>query len=146
MVVLPGEGEQLQIGAASAEIKATAGTTGGHFSLSETTLPAGGPGPAPHQHEGMHDSFYVLDGTLTLHIGDELVDGPPGTFATIPPGVVHTFSNRSGGPVRFLNLNAPGGWEAYLRDLAAAMPAEGPPEPSAMAQIAAAHDVVFVTT
>jgi hypothetical protein len=45
--------------------------------------------------------------------------------------------------VRFLNLNAPGGWEDYIRDLAAATPATGPPDLRVMGEVLARHDVVF---
>jgi hypothetical protein len=64
----------------------------------------------------------------------------------VPPGVVHTFANRSAEPVRFLNLNTPGGWEDYIRDLAAATPADGPPDPRVMGEVLARHDVVFPTS
>jgi hypothetical protein len=43
--------------------------------------------------------------------------------------------------VRFLNLNTPGGWEDYIRDLAAATPADGPPDPGLMGEILARHDL-----
>lgn len=135
------EGELLEVGPARALIKATADTTGGQFTLTETTLPSGAPAPPLHTHERMHDNFYVLEGTLTLHLGDETVEAGEGTFASLPPGVAHTFSNPSGARVRFLNLNAPGGFEAYLRDLSAAISADQPPDAAAMAKLFAAHDV-----
>ena len=37
----------------------------------------------------------------------------------VPPGNVHSVSNPSAEPVRFLNLSTPGGLERYLRELAA---------------------------
>ena len=40
--------------------------------------------------------------------------------------------------MRFLNLNTPGGWEDFIRDLAAVTPAEGHSE------LYARHDVVAV--
>ena len=141
IVLRPGEGEALEVGPAHSLIKATADTTGGLFTLSETTLPAGAPSPPLHTHEKLHDNFYVLEGTLTLHLRDETVEAPAGTFASLPPGVAHTFSNPSRAPVRFLNLNAPGGFEAYLRDLSAAISADEPPDAADMAALFARHDV-----
>jgi mannose-6-phosphate isomerase-like protein (cupin superfamily) len=117
IVLPPGAGEAHKVGASSVVLKATAETTGGTFFLSETTIEAGFPGPPPHLHRELHDAFYVLEGTLTLRVGDDLVDAGPGTFACVPPGVVHTFSNRTDAPVRFLNMNTPAGWESYMRDL-----------------------------
>jgi mannose-6-phosphate isomerase-like protein (cupin superfamily) len=83
--------------------------------------------------------FYVLEGALTLRLGDETVEAPAGSFAFVPPGNVHTFSNPSDETVRMLNLMAPGGFEQYLKEAAAAM-GGGPPDPAVMARIASRYD------
>jgi quercetin dioxygenase-like cupin family protein len=140
-VLGPGEGTTYEIGTATSLFKATKETTAGFFSLAEVTIQAGTSGPPPHSHRELLDSFYVLEGMLTVQAGDDEVDAPPGTYACAPPGVVHTFVNRSGEPVRFLNLNTPGGWEDYIRDVAAATPADGPPDPRIMGEVLARHDV-----
>ena len=46
----------------------------GTFSLTETTLAPGFPGPVPHRHARMVDSFYVLEGTLTVRLGDREIE------------------------------------------------------------------------
>jgi quercetin dioxygenase-like cupin family protein len=120
----PGEGELHEMGPNAIVLKATSDDTEGAFFLSESTIAPGFPGPPPHVHENLHDMFYVLEGTLTMQLGGEELEARPGTFVCVPPGVVHTFSNRSDSTVRFLNFNTPGGWEGYMRDLAAAA-AEG---------------------
>ena len=56
-----------------------------------------------------------------MTVGDREIDASAGSYILVPPGVVHTFANSSDEPVRFLNINAPGGLEKYLRDLADAM-------------------------
>lgn len=115
----PGEGERHGAGAAEVVIKADGEATGGTFYLSEATISPEFAGPPLHRHRVLHDMFYVLEGTLTLHLAeDETRELGPGGFACVPPGVVHTFSNRSAAPVRFLNLNTPSGFEHYMRDLA----------------------------
>jgi quercetin dioxygenase-like cupin family protein len=116
----PGEGEHHDAGSAQIVIKAAGEHTGGSFFLAESTLAPGFAGPPPHRHRELHDMFYVLDGTLTLRLGDRTIDAGPGSFACVPPGVVHTFRNDSDGPVRLLNFNTPAGWENYMRDLAEA--------------------------
>jgi oxalate decarboxylase/phosphoglucose isomerase-like protein (cupin superfamily) len=57
----------------------------------------------------------------------------------VPAGVVHTFSNQSDSPVRFLNFNTPAGWENYMRDLAEAAKA-GPLMPDVIGRVASRYD------
>jgi quercetin dioxygenase-like cupin family protein len=142
-VLRPDEGTTYAVGTATSVFKATREATAGAFSLAEVTIQAGTSGPPPRSHRELFDSFYVLEGTLTVLVGDDEVAAPAGTYAYAPPGVVHTFANRSDEPVRFLNLNTPGGWEDYIRDLAAVTPADGPPDPRVMGEVLARHDVVF---
>jgi quercetin dioxygenase-like cupin family protein len=142
VVLLPGQGERIEAGASTAVMKATAETTGGAFSISEATFPAGMQGPPPHAHNYTTDTFYVLEGTLHVTVGDREIDAPAGSYILVPPGIVHTFANTSDAPVRFLNINAPGGWEHYLRDLAAAMRSGTMPGNPAFAQIVAKYDFV----
>ena len=134
----PGEGEEIG-GATKVTIKATGEATGDSLYLGEVVVEPGFPGPPPHTHRRLHDMFYVLDGTLTLRLGDETLELGRGSFVCVPPGVVHTFSNPSDAPVKLLNLNTPAGWEHYMRDLAAAL-ARGTPTPQEMGQIASRYD------
>ena len=134
----PGEGEKIG-GTTTVTIKATGEETGGSFYLGETVIEPGFPGPPPHRHRRLHDMFYVLDGMLTLRLGDETLELGPGSFVCVPPGVVHTFSNPGDAPVRLLNFNTPAGWEHYMRDLGAAL-AAGTPTPQEIGQIASRYD------
>jgi mannose-6-phosphate isomerase-like protein (cupin superfamily) len=135
-----GEGEELSAGPSRVLFKAEVSDGDGTFSLTETTLAPGFPGPLPHRHERMFDSFYVLEGTLTVRLGDEEHEAGPGSYAFVPPGVAHTFSNPSGETVRMLNLQAPGGLEQYLKELAAVMKPGEQPDPAVMAGIASRYD------
>ena len=145
VVLLPGQGERIEAGASTAVMKATAETTGGAFSMSEVTFPAGMNGPPPHAHGHTTDTFYVLEGTLHVTVGGREFDAPAGSYILVPPGVVHTFANTSEEPVRFLNLNTPGGWENYLRDLADAMDSGTMPGTPEFAKIVAKYDFVMPT-
>lgn len=139
IVRAPGEGDELRLGASRALLRATADDDAGWLAVMESELPPGATGPIPHRHRAMVDSFLVLEGTLTLLAGEREVEAPAGTWASIPPGVVHTFSNASEEPVRFVNLMAPAGLERYLREVAAEA-AAGPPDPARMAEIASRYD------
>jgi quercetin dioxygenase-like cupin family protein len=135
----PGEGEHHDTGAAQIFIKADGEHTGGSFYLAESTLAPGFAGPPPHRHRRLHDMFYVLEGTLTLLLGEETVEAGPGSFACVPPGVVHTFRNDSDGAVRLLNFNTPAGFEHYMRDLAEAA-RSAPLTPDVIGSVASRYD------
>ena len=137
-----GEGEKIG-GPTTVTIKATGEETNDSFYLGEVVIEAGFPGPPPHRHRRLHDMFYVLDGTLTMRLGDETLELEPASFVCVPPGVVHTFSNRSDAPVKILNFNTPAGWENYMRDLAAAL-AGGTPTQEEIGQIASRYDFEIV--
>jgi quercetin dioxygenase-like cupin family protein len=76
-----------------------------------------GSGVDPHFHKGHSDSFYVLEGEVEFHVGDEVVHATPGSYVLAPPNVVHWFRNVSDEPVRMLNLHTPGGFVRYRKEL-----------------------------
>jgi quercetin dioxygenase-like cupin family protein len=80
---------------------------------------AGQEGASLHIHRRHHDLFYVVEGELTLHLGDaEDVKATAGTLVCVPPLVVHGFGNTSDAPMRYLNMHAPGvGFAGYLRGM-----------------------------
>ena len=108
--------------------------------LIEYTAPPSFPGPPPHVHDHTWDVYYVLEGRLAVRLGDEHFELVPGDVAAVPPGIVHTFSNALDTPTRFLDIHAPGGFEDYFRDIAAAL-GSGPPEPAKMMEIASRYDM-----
>lgn len=73
-------------------------------------------GPPLHVHREQHDTFYVLDGVLAIQVGDELLDLMPGDFASVPPGIAHTFDNirKDQPPVKACNLMTPGGLDEFF--------------------------------
>ena len=102
----PGEGEPIEIGESSAILKANGPAVGGFFSVTEMTLAPGFQGPALNRDGALLDGFYVLEGTLSLQLGDEELEARRGAFALAPAGKA-TFANRSAQEVRVLNLSAP---------------------------------------
>lgn len=102
-------------------------------------------GPPLHVHSDQDDTFYVLEGVLTVQVGDELFELEPGDFATIPPGVPHTFDNlrKDGPPVKAINLMTPGGFNELFADLAQAGRG-GEADPAALQQVAETHGVTTV--
>ena len=72
-----------------------------------------GQGVEGHVHEDEDDSFLVVDGTLTLTLGDDRrqVLAGAGTFVLVPAGTAHAIANARPVDVRFLNVHAPGGFD-----------------------------------
>ena len=136
-IVQPGEGELLDLGPSRSTVKAGIDDGMGSLAVLESTVQGGFPGPVLHEHEQMIDSFYVQQGTLTLTLDGQTIEADAGTYALVPPGNPHTFSNRSDEPVSVLNLMAPAGLERYLREVAAS---GGPLDPQRMAEIASKYD------
>jgi mannose-6-phosphate isomerase-like protein (cupin superfamily) len=48
-----------------------------------------------HVHRDADESFYVIEGTLTVFIGDERIDAGPGDYVFAPLGVPHAFAVTS---------------------------------------------------
>ncbi|HVC69265.1 MAG TPA: cupin domain-containing protein [Acidimicrobiales bacterium] len=79
-----------------------------------------GSGPPLHTHARQEDSFFVLEGVLTVQMDDDVVELGPGDFATAPPGVAHSFTNARPDQrvCRGINLMTPGtGFDRYLARL-----------------------------
>ena len=61
-------------------------------------MPQGSGPPIPHIHP-IDEWFYVIEGELTLKLGEQTIAGRAGNFLWIPRGTVHLFTvtSRSAG-------------------------------------------------
>ena len=111
-IYLPGESELRWMGDTSTSFLATGDSTGGAFCLVDERASRGESVPL-HKHPADMESFYVLEGELTLYVGDRPgVIAPAGSFAHLPGGVVHGFRVESGA-ARYLILTTPRHGEFY---------------------------------
>ena len=99
-------------------VKVRDGDTGGSFSVHDNAIPAGSPGPLPHLHRDHEETFYVLEGELTVRVGERTLTAPVGSFVVIPRGVVHQPSNPSQEPTRVLLIFSPAGMEHFFEEAA----------------------------
>jgi quercetin dioxygenase-like cupin family protein len=90
--------------------------TGGAFFLAEMSVPPGG-GPPLHIHRREDESFRVLEGTLTVRVGEDTITASPGDFAFLPRGVAHSFKNNGDAVVKALVLVTPAGLENYFAEV-----------------------------
>jgi quercetin dioxygenase-like cupin family protein len=93
-------------------------TAGVYMMLEVVADPRNGVPMHIHKHEDEH--FLILEGTLRLATGDELVDVPAGAAVTAKRGVPHAWANMTNTPVRFLVVFSPGRIEELLRQNIAA--------------------------
>lgn len=119
-------------------VKVRDGDTGGAYSVHDNVIPAGTPGPRPHLHHHHDETFYVLEGTLTVRIGDRTVTADAGSFVLVPHGVVHQPSNPGAEPVRVLLFFSPGGMDRFFVEAAERkLPLQGvPTDPAVLAELA----------
>lgn len=82
------------------------------FVIAEWRDPGSPPGPprfiAPlHLHHADDEAWYVLEGTLCVRSGDEIVEVPAGAAVLVPKGTPHTYWNPSPEPCRYLLIMTP---------------------------------------
>ncbi len=107
-----GEGNARWWGGGLATIKATGKETGGLYSIVEVLEPQGARAPL-HLHRKEDEAFFVLEGEVTFHIGEETIRARPGSFVFGPKDVPHTYAVDSG-PARLLFLLSPPGFEGFV--------------------------------
>ena len=110
-----------------AEIKASAADTNGQYALVEITAPAGLQTPL-HVHYREDEGFYVLEGSITIEVGEETVEVGAGQHAYGPRDIPHRFTVGPDG-ARMIWVLAPSGFEDFIADVS--VPAESATIPPA---------------
>ena len=113
----------------AASLPASAADTAGQYTLAEVTAPPGLEAPL-HVHYTEDEGFYVLEGSVTIVVGDQSVELSSGEHAFGPRDVPHRFTVGPDG-ARMIWVLTPGGFENLIE--AVSVPAETPtvPPPSA---------------
>jgi quercetin dioxygenase-like cupin family protein len=96
-----------------ATLKLTGRETDGQFSVTELLVPPGYVVPT-HVHEREDELFQVLEGELTVTVGDETFVAPSGAFVFGPRGVPHQIAAGADAPARYLVLYTPAGFEGFI--------------------------------
>lgn len=101
--------ETLQDGALSLiTLLADAGDTGGALTANKATLHKGSPGAPAHFHTAATEMFLVLDGSVRILLGEEIVRLERGDFLTVPPTVAHAFAPAADTEAELLVVFTPG--------------------------------------
>lgn len=113
VVLEPGEGRAYRMGRISAVFKADGPESGSRYSISEWWLDPHTQGPGAHSHPE-DDIFYVIEGTMSVLVGDVWTHATRGAFVLVPGGVTHDFENRGDVRAGVLNLSIPGPFEPHM--------------------------------
>jgi oxalate decarboxylase/phosphoglucose isomerase-like protein (cupin superfamily) len=160
LVLAAGAGRRIQ--GASMTLKVGAGQSAA-WSAFEAEV---GPGfdVGAHLHRQAEELFYILDGELDLLAfeprvrtagdwqrwesasGARVARGGPGSAMFVPAGCPHAFANPSSTPARMLFLVSPPGHEHYLDEIGELLRRGGAPDPAAIAEVRARHDIEQLTS
>ena len=117
----PGEGRTVAVVGDVYRFLATGEDTSGKYALWEAIVPPGG-GPPPHVHSREVEGFYVLEGEITLQVGDRRLVADQGTFANMQVGTLHSFKNEGSQLARMLIMVAPAGLERMFFEFGVPLP------------------------
>ncbi|NBG67132.1 cupin domain-containing protein [Acidiluteibacter ferrifornacis] len=114
LILKKGEGREYHCGTMKAIFKADENETNEKYSISEWWLEPNSEGPGAHQHKENDEVFYVLEGTVSILIGDKWIAADKGSFIRIPAKTSHDFKNNTDHRAGVLNFFIPGGFERNM--------------------------------
>ena len=97
--------------------KITPHETSGDFDLMIAETPPKVPGPPLHFHNAFKESFLILEGEMEFFINGETRIVKAGESVDVPPKTLHTFSNTSELPCKWINIHSPKGFREFFEDL-----------------------------
>jgi quercetin dioxygenase-like cupin family protein len=127
-----------------AVIKATAADTGGQMTIVEVTEPPGMEAPL-HVHHREDEAFFILEGDVTLEVGDKTIEASAGDYAFGRRDIPHKYKVGEKG-CRMLFICTPAGFEDLVREMSEPAgsrtlppPSDEEPDMERVAAVAAAH-------
>jgi quercetin dioxygenase-like cupin family protein len=111
-------------------VKAGGAETGHAFSQIETDDPRGS-GPPLHLHHNEDETFYVLEGEVTVLVGEERIDLEAGDYLFAPRGIAHAYVVRSE-RARMLVTASPAGVEEVFVSMGVPVTGAEPPTDAVM--------------
>src|SRR5947208_11613163 len=117
----PTEGRTIAVVGDVYRFLATGDDTNGKYAMWEAIVPPGG-GPPPHVHSREEEGFFILEGEITLHIGEKRIVATAGMFANMPVGTPHSFKNESNRPAKMLISVAPAGLKKMFFEFGVPLP------------------------
>ena len=110
-----GDAPELPYDAGTVRFLASSEETNGAWSMFEVKeMP--GYKTAWHRHNERDEAFYILEGVLTMKIGDRVAEYPAGSYIVVPRGTPHGQGNFGNVPTRVLLTFTPGGFDEFFKD------------------------------
>jgi quercetin dioxygenase-like cupin family protein len=102
-------------------VKASGLSTGGALTVIESKTRGGAPW---HVHSREDEYFYVVEGAIVVHCGEETYIAGPRSFVCLPRGIPHAW-DVEGESATLLMMTVPAMLEEFLQELHAATTADG---------------------
>jgi quercetin dioxygenase-like cupin family protein len=138
-VLGPTDGNAGLLGSMGVRFMLSGDETGGGFALVEHPIPPRALAAPLHRHSREDEYSFVVEGRIGALLGDEVVYGEVGDLIFKRRGQWHTFWNDGDEQARILEMISPAGFEGYFDEMVGLLQHAGPPEPSALAAIAARY-------
>lgn len=144
-----GQGPALWHLGALLTFKATSENTGGRLWAQEAIGKRGYASPL-HRHTREDEAFHVLEGELSMYVGDDVICAKAGSFVWAPRDIPHAFCVESD-QARFLAFSTSGNLDRFFfatgepaGALTVPPPPDGPPDVEALVRVMAEYGVEMV--
>jgi mannose-6-phosphate isomerase-like protein (cupin superfamily) len=131
-VSLPDERVNVGIGSGTYSIVIRGSDTGDRFAMIDMWIPPGG-GPMPHSHL-CEETFYVMEGEVTVFCGETRTLAPTGSAVNIPSWAPHVFHNLSKKPARLMCTVSPAGLDSQFLEIGVPVATRTSPSPPVSAE------------
>jgi mannose-6-phosphate isomerase-like protein (cupin superfamily) len=91
--------------------------TNKQFSCIEAILAPKKIAGSPHKHDNLDELMYVLEGTASILMGDDVVEVSAGSWHLRPRGIVHVVWNSGNENLRLIDMYFNQNFEDYLEEL-----------------------------
>jgi quercetin dioxygenase-like cupin family protein len=148
IVLEAGKGRMIPLGPIRMYVQEDGAHTRGTLGVAEFAVPPHAPNaptPPPHIHHAHEEVFYVLEGELEFLAGAETVRASAGTFVMVPIGALHTFSNPTDKPARFLNTFTPSRYIRYFEEMSQLLQGDVAPSSPQLTELMARYDTEVVS-
>jgi mannose-6-phosphate isomerase-like protein (cupin superfamily) len=121
----PGEGQSVWSLGGRFTVKLDSAASDRQFSMVEA-LAFRSTEPPRHIHRNEDEAWYILEGAMTFHVGDDVLPATSGSFVFAPRGIPHAFTVDIE-PTRVLVFASPGGFEQFALEVGEPAAGDEPP-------------------